>query len=53
MLDGDAIAAPAPKIVAPVASTESAIDMTDRFASALLAAGDALSTLKAISPPNA
>ena len=33
MLDGEAIAAPAPKNVAPVASSEKAIDMTDRFAS--------------------
>jgi hypothetical protein len=33
MLDGEAIAAPAPRNVAPVASSEKAIDMTDRFAS--------------------
>ena len=33
MLDGEAIAAPAPRNVAPVASTEKVIDMTDRFAS--------------------
>ena len=33
MLDGEAIAAPAPKNAAPAASTEKAIDMTDRFAS--------------------
>ena len=33
MLDGEAIAAPAPRNVAPAASTEKAIDMTDRFAS--------------------
>jgi hypothetical protein len=33
MLDGEAIAAPAPKNAAPVASSEKAIDMTDRFAS--------------------
>jgi hypothetical protein len=33
MLDGEAIAAPAPRNAAPVASTEKAIDMTDRFAS--------------------
>ena len=51
MLDGDANAAPAPKIVAPVASTENAIDMTDRFASTrLLTGGDMLSMLTVISP---
>jgi hypothetical protein len=33
MLDGEAIAAPAPKNAPPVASSEKAIDMTDRFAS--------------------
>jgi hypothetical protein len=33
MLDGDARAAPAPKMDAQAASAESAIDMTDRFAS--------------------
>ncbi len=33
MLDGEAIAAPAPRNVAPVASTEKAIDTTDLFAS--------------------
>jgi hypothetical protein len=33
MLDGDASAAPAPKMDAPAASTENAIDMADRFAS--------------------
>jgi hypothetical protein len=33
MLDGEAMAAPAPKNAAPVASSEKAIDMTDRFAS--------------------
>lgn len=32
MLDGDAIAAPAPRKAAPVASTENAIDVTDLFA---------------------
>jgi hypothetical protein len=47
--DGDANAAPAPKIVAPVASTEKAIDTNDRFASIrLFAAGDMLSTLTAM-----
>jgi hypothetical protein len=51
MLEGDANAAPAPKIAAPVASTENAIDMTDRFASTQLStAGDTLSTLTAILP---
>ncbi len=44
MLDGDANAAPAPKIVAPVASTEKAMDMNDRFASTRLFAADELST---------
>jgi hypothetical protein len=45
MLDGEAIAAPAPRNVAPVASTEKAIDMTDRFASMRpLAADEPLST---------
>jgi hypothetical protein len=33
MLDGEAMAAPAPKNAAPVASSEKAIDMADRFAS--------------------
>ena len=47
-LDGDANAAPAPKIVAPVASTEKAMDMNDRFASTRLFAADELSTLTAM-----
>jgi hypothetical protein len=42
MLDGDANAAPAPKSVAPVASTEKAIDMIDRFASMRPSAADEL-----------
>jgi hypothetical protein len=46
--DGDANAAPAPKIVAPVATTEKAIDMNDRFASTRLFAVDELSTLTAM-----
>jgi hypothetical protein len=33
MLDGEAMAAPAPKNAAPVASSEKAIDMADRLAS--------------------
>jgi hypothetical protein len=33
MLDGEAMAAPAPRNAPPVASSENAIDMTDRFAS--------------------
>jgi hypothetical protein len=44
MLDGDAIAAPAPRNAAPVASTEKAIDMADRFASMRPLAADVLST---------
>ncbi len=42
MLDGEAIAAPAPRNAAPVASTEIAIDMADRFASMRPLAADAL-----------
>ena len=34
MLDGEAIAAPAPRNVAPVASTEKALDTTDRLVTA-------------------
>jgi hypothetical protein len=48
MLDGDANAAPAPKIVAPVASTEKAMDTSDRFASTRLFAADELSSLTAM-----
>ncbi|WP_343571882.1 hypothetical protein [Mycobacterium sp.] len=49
MLDGDANAAPAPKIAAPVANTERVIDMTDRFASTRpFAAGDLLSMFAAM-----
>jgi hypothetical protein len=44
MLDGEAIAAPAPRNAAPVASTEIAIDMADRFASMRPLAADVLST---------
>jgi hypothetical protein len=33
MLDGEAIAAPAPRNAPPVASSEKAIDINDRFAS--------------------
>lgn len=45
MLDGEAIAAPAPKSAAPVASTEKASDTTDRFVSMRpLAADELLST---------
>ena len=50
MLDGDAIAAPAPKKVAPAASTERAADKNDRLASARPStAGELLSTLVFIS----
>ena len=46
MLDGDAIAAPAPKKVAPAASTERAADKNDRLASTRSsAAGELLSIL--------
>jgi hypothetical protein len=46
MLDGDASPAPAPKIAAPVATTERAIDKADRRATVLpLTAGELLSTL--------
>jgi len=46
MLDGEAIAAPAPKKVAPAASTERAVDKNDRFASTRpFTAGETLSTL--------
>jgi hypothetical protein len=46
MLDGDAIAAPAPKKVAPAASTERAVDKNDRLASARPStAGELLSIL--------
>lgn len=46
MLDGDAIAAPAPRNAAPVASSEKAIDVIDRFASTrTLTAGDVLSSI--------
>jgi hypothetical protein len=46
MLDGDAIAAPAPKKVAPAASTERAVDKNDRFTSTRsFTAGEMLSTL--------
>jgi hypothetical protein len=49
MLEGEAMAAPAPKIVAPVASTEKAIDTNDRLASTRpFTAEDMLSTLNAI-----
>ncbi len=45
MLDGEAIAAPAPKSAAPAASTEKASDTTDRFVSMRpLAADELLST---------
>jgi hypothetical protein len=43
MLDGEAMAAPAPKNAAPVASSEKAIDMTDRFTSTRpVTAGDSI-----------
>ncbi len=46
MLDGEAIAAPAPRNPAHVASSEKAIDVTDRFASTrTLIAGDVLSSV--------
>jgi hypothetical protein len=46
MLDGDAIAAPAPRKVAPAASTERVADKNDRLASARPStAGELLSTL--------
>jgi hypothetical protein len=46
MLDGDASAAPAPKIVAPAASTERAVDKTDRLVSTRpFTADELLSTL--------
>jgi hypothetical protein len=46
MLDGDAIAAPAPKSVAPAASTERAVDQFDRLASTRpVTADELLSTL--------
>jgi hypothetical protein len=46
MLDGDANAAPAPKKVAPAASTERAVDKADRLASTRpVTAGELLSTL--------
>ena len=46
MLDGDAIAAPAPRKVAPAASTERVADKNDRLASARpLTAGELLSIL--------
>jgi hypothetical protein len=46
MLDGDAIAAPAPRKVALAASTERAADKNDRLASARPStAGEMLSTL--------
>jgi hypothetical protein len=46
MLDGDANAAPAPKKVAPAASTERAVDKADRLASTRpFTAGEMLSTL--------
>jgi hypothetical protein len=46
MLDGDAIAAPAPKSVAPAASTDRAVDRTDRLAGVRpFAAGDMLSAV--------
>jgi hypothetical protein len=46
MLDGDAIAAPAPKKVTPAASTERTVDKNDRLASARpLTAGELLSIL--------
>jgi hypothetical protein len=46
MLDGDANAAPAPKKVAPAASTERAVDKKDRLASTRqFTAGELLSTL--------
>jgi hypothetical protein len=49
MLDGDASAAPAPKMVAPAASTERAADKNDRLASTRsLTAGELLSTLAVI-----
>jgi hypothetical protein len=53
MLDGDAIAAPAPKKVAPAAITDKAADKNDRLASARpLTAGELLSTLVFIFPPH-
>ena len=46
MLDGDAIAAPAPKKVTPAASTERTVDKNDRLASVRpFTAGELLSTL--------
>lgn len=48
MLDGEASAAPAPKKAAPVANTEKAIDMNDRFASTRLFAAGELSTTSAM-----
>jgi hypothetical protein len=46
MLDGEANAAPAPKKVAPAASTERVVDKNDRFASTRpFTAGELLSTL--------
>jgi hypothetical protein len=46
MLDGDASAAPAPKSVAPAATTERAVDKIDRLASMRpLTADELLSTL--------
>ena len=45
MLDGEAIAAPAPKNAVPVASSEKAIDNTDRFVS-----GRPLTTDDVLSP---
>ena len=50
MLDGEAIAAPAPNKVAPAASTERAVDKNDRLASLRpLTAGELLSILAFIS----
>jgi hypothetical protein len=49
MLDGEAIAAPAPKNAAVVARIEKAIDFAERFTSTrLFTAGDMLSTLTVI-----
>ena len=50
MLDGEAMAAPAPKNAAPVASSEKAIDNTERFVSGRpLTTDDVLSSLVFIS----
>jgi hypothetical protein len=50
MLDGEAMAAPAPKNAAPVASSEKAIDNIDRFTSGRpLTTGEVLSSFVFIS----